>query len=283
MINPRARDTAAHVSVYRAIGATSRRRALPKQIHPTRIADDYGKVLIARVHVIRGALAEFDHAMPALARRHDADEPNRVRSLLDRVETAIKGAFDPKNIEEIAKRFANTTSSYQRVQLSRQVKAALGIELPFGDKALGARIDGFAAENAALIKGLSRDTVGAIEKASLRAVQDGKMWGDLKSELEDRFGMSERRAKLIARDQIGKLYGQINADRQQGLGITSFVWRTVHDQRVRDEHEELDGKTFTYDDPPDEGLPGEPIQCRCSAEPVFDAILDQVNSDDASD
>jgi SPP1 gp7 family putative phage head morphogenesis protein len=53
----------------------------------------------------------------------------------------------------------------------------------------------------------------------------------------------------------------------------------VGDERVRDEHEGLDGEQFDYDDLPSEGLPGEPIQCRCYAEPVLSAILDDTGDE----
>jgi uncharacterized protein with gpF-like domain len=52
------------------------------------------------------------------------------------------------------------------------------------------------------------------------------------------------------------------------------VWRTVGDERVRPSTRIATAKRTRYDDPPDGELPGEPIQCRCSAEPVFDDILD---------
>ncbi len=87
------------------------------------------------------------------------------------------------------------------------------------------------------------------------------------------FGFGERRSKLIARDQVGKLYGQLNASRQKDIGVEKFTWRTVGDERVRDEHEALDGEVFSYDDPPEEGLPGEEVLCRCSAEPLFSDLL----------
>lgn len=209
--------------------------------------------------------------------RQDADEPARVRRAIAQIEDRVKGMATQRDIESIASKFAIETSTHNRRELGKQVKAALGIDAPFQDRKLALLIDGFAAENAALIKGLSRETISAIEKAALKAVQDGKLWPDLKGELAKRFGMSERRAKLIARDQIGKLYGQINASRQKEIGITRFIWRCVNDERVRDEHLEWDGNVYSYDEPPDGTLPGEPIQCRCSAEPVFDDILNAVS------
>jgi SPP1 gp7 family putative phage head morphogenesis protein len=53
-----------------------------------------------------------------------------------------------------------------------------------------------------------------------------------------------------------------------------YIWRTQQDDKVRDLHRELEGKTFNMDDPPVSGTsgfkgnPGEPANCRCYAEPV---------------
>jgi hypothetical protein len=69
--------------------------------------------------------------------------------------------------------------------------------------------------------------------------------------------------------------------RQKQLGVTSFVWQTMGDERVRDEHAERDGQEYEYDDPPDGELPGEPIMCRCWAEPVLDDLDD--SDDEESD
>ncbi len=278
MPNERARNSRAHVAFHRAVGTASKRRRLPKQVPPTRIMDAYTDALLVLFGRVERVCTDLMHDMPAILEasrraRMDVDEPAKVRALINQVEAAAARAVTQRDVQMIAERFAVETSTHQRVQLGRQVKAALGVELPIGDKGLRTRIEGFAAENAALIKGLSQETISAIEKASLRAVQDGKLYGDLQQEITERFNIGERRARLIARDQIGKLAGQLNADRQRGLGITEFIWRTVNDGRVRDEHETRDGEKYSYEDPPDGELPGEPIQCRCSAEPVFDGIL----------
>lgn len=87
--------------------------------------------------------------------------------------------------------------------------------------------------------------------------------------VQEQTGVTKSRAKLIARDQIGKMNSDFSRVRQQDLGITHYIWRTAQDERVRDEHADLDGRTFAWSDPPSEGHPGTPIQCRCIAEPVF--------------
>ena len=53
-----------------------------------------------------------------------------------------------------------------------------------------------------------------------------------------------------------------DADEKKG----TYIWRTVGDNRVRSEHAVRDGKTFSWDNPPDGGHPGEAPNCRCTAE-----------------
>ena len=48
-----------------------------------------------------------------------------------------------------------------------------------------------------------------------------------------------------------------------------YVWNTVGDDRVRGEHEALEGTIRSWDNSPD---PGEDFNCRCWAEPVPDNI-----------
>ena len=57
---------------------------------------------------------------------------------------------------------------------------------------------------------------------------------------------------------------------------------TVNDGRVRDNHAELNGQRFRFDDPPmgggtsedEPGNPGDGILCRCYADPVLDALIE---------
>lgn len=89
-----------------------------------------------------------------------------------------------------------------------------------------------------------------------------------------RFGTLEGRTQVIAQHQLTSLHAQVQRERAGAIGATEFVWRTQGDARVRDAHAALDGRTLTYaDGAPGEGLPGEPVNCRCWAETVIDPEL----------
>lgn len=95
-----------------------------------------------------------------------------------------------------------------------------------------------------------------------------------------RNGQIERRAQLIASDQVSKIYADMNDTRLQNAGVTEFIWRhNGSSKEPRPLHKNvLNGKVFSYKNPPiiDDrtgvrGLPGQLINCKCSARPVYKA------------
>lgn len=114
----------------------------------------------------------------------------------------------------------------------------------------------------------------------------------IREELQERLGMTKRRAELIARDQTLKASGQLQQARQEQVGIRRYVWTTSLDERVRDDHERLEGRVFSWDDPPvtnfsevmrgrpeRRGHPGSDFQCRCTADPILDDPEFEVTDD----
>jgi SPP1 gp7 family putative phage head morphogenesis protein len=276
----------AHNAASRVLGRRARAGRVPKPVPPKAIEANYAGQLIAIVHVIKPSIDALLREMPGLldsasaARgdvRHDVGEMSRMRAAFEQARTALHHATNIGVIESISRRYAQTTSVFQHAQLARQVKAAIGIDITTADRRIPAMIEHFVGENAALIKSLGNRTVDDIEKVVSRAFTTGARAEDVAGDVADRYGISERHARLIARDQIGSLNGQINAARQQEIGVTRGIWRTAGDDRVRPEHEALDGVEFDIDDPPDGELPGEPVCCRCYLEPVFAGLLGEAD------
>lgn len=288
-MNIRAKRTLAEIRLSRQLGVASRQRKVPKGQPPTGIERDYARELkrialrtrIALIplldelpRLIASARAEreaFDSRGDVGDSRADAGESRRIRELLE--QAAASAVIDTSALETLAEKFAVRTQTYQRIQMARQVKAALGIDLSL-DVSLTATMEAFISENIALITNMPVKTMSAIEGIVTRGVTSGALHKDIAKDIQMQLGVGERRAALIARDQVGKYYGQVTATRHQSIGVKSFVWNTVGDERVRDEHSALNGETFAYDKPPSEGLPGEPINCRCFADPVFDDLLE---------
>lgn len=118
-------------------------------------------------------------------------------------------------------------------------------------------------------------TVG-LERTVQEWVRSGGRVEDLTKLLDKRMNIGLRHARVIARDQTAKLSSRIDHDLMQSAGVDRYIWRTVRDQRVRDEHQHLEGKVFAMGGPGAAGAgvrgehahPGEAIQCRCYREPI---------------
>lgn len=135
-------------------------------------------------------------------------------------------------------------------------------------------IDGWRKDNVALIKNMHKEQVDKVE----RILDEG--WGrhprSIAQDIEERIGVSKSRAELIARDQVLTLHAKITRHRQRAAGIDSYIWTTSQDERVREAHAELEGEEFSWDEggDPEEGHPGEAVNCRCVAFPVLEELED---------
>lgn len=172
---------------------------------------------------------------------------------------------------------ANMNRKLTVKEWKRAIKATLGIDIR-EDYYLGdfyiAKLKEWVEYNIALIQNIPEETLERMRNVVYDGFTEGKTTTRIIKELQHTYGMSRRRAELIARDQTAKLNGQIQKAQQQDAGIEEYIWYTTGDNRVRSSHRELNGKKFSWNDPPDVGKgrrchPGEDYQCRCIGRPVF--------------
>ena len=131
-------------------------------------------------------------------------------------------------------------------------------------------LNGWVTENTQLVGNMNAQQLGKLETLFLRSLRDGSRSAQVVGEVAHILGPSGEninRARLIARDQIGKLDGQLTRQKQTESGIKGYAWRGALDGRERPSHVAREGVIFQWNAPPPDGHPGQPVQCRCSAEP----------------
>ena len=132
----------------------------------------------------------------------------------------------------------------------------------------------WASQNLTLIKSIDDRTMEAIRYALsrnvIRTVDRKELVSELTQTIKHMAGVNEKRAALIACDQVGKLNSQPAQYEQGNQGGDSYIWQTMKDNWVRPAHREREGKRFYWNDPPSGGHPGWAIRCRCSASPCYD-------------
>lgn len=218
--------------------------------------------LRAAVDRARAAGTVVDFGSP----RMDSPEGDKMRRLVGQAGAKLRAATNKPQLAALAQKFAEQTSTHQRRQLHDQLHDALGVDPEkVDDVDLSHHTDDFVRENVALISRIPPALHADVEELVSDAVRSGRPHEALRRDLQERFDVSERHARLIARDQIGKYYADVGHARMRGLGVRRAIWHTVEDERVRDSHAEMDGVEFDLDDPPvvdgEAVLPGEAIQC----------------------
>ena len=248
--------------------------------------------------MLHGITRQLDDAIHAelvslgvVPRRDAADgsggpvNPGAIAARIQRIAERIVGSKDfLRSLDGIA----GNVQSFSREQFQRQVRAALGVDLPDADPSFHGIIHGFRQENTALIKTLADDKVSRVRRVLFEAGSSTRV-EDIAARLQEETGITDRHAALIARDQVLKLNGAITAKRHADAGITTYIWRTSRDGRVREGHRELEGTRQDPKNPPvvfvpppgsrqkeRRANPGQDFQCRCTMEPVIEGFDDDV-------
>jgi SPP1 gp7 family putative phage head morphogenesis protein len=173
-----------------------------------------------------------------------------------------------KNLANVDERLTKAIFESVRVDVSQLLKPSSAI----GHAIVPAMRD--AAQAAAdLITTIPERYLGRVRNAVTRAWVDGQRWEDLAKDLVEIGHITERRARLIARDQTSKMNAAFNEVRQTSLGIEEYTWAGVLDQRERKSHLDMEGQRCRWDARPlvdgDHVHPGEDINCRCGARPII--------------
>ena len=182
-------------------------------------------------------------------------------------------------------RVAALTTKLSIEDWKRMCQATLGIDLLtdyYSGEFFAEIIPQWVDLNVNLIVTIPKDTLAAMNTIVEQGFYSGARHETIAKEIEHTYNVNKSHAKFIARDQLAKLNGDINRKQQSDAGVTRYIWCTVGDQRVRDSHKKLNGKVFSWDNPPivDEKTgrrchPMQDYQCRCVAKPVFD--IDTIN------
>lgn len=119
-----------------------------------------------------------------------------------------------------------------------------------------------------------------------KSVYAGNRYDSLVGTIQKSYGVSVNKAKFLARQETSLLMAQFKETRAKSAGSKKYIWRCVHMPHqkknqpyvkgdVRYHHGLLDGKEFSWDNPPivnqngDRKNPGQDYNCRCVARAVI--------------
>lgn len=214
-------------------------------------------------------------ALNFLIKNDNSTWVDQLKQLVDKTYITFQSIVTPNKISNITSEQANKISLMNKEQFVKTIHSSLSVNPIMQEPYLQTQLKLFQNQNSDLITKLGSDQKERVQQTLYSNLSQGNGIEKIEEELKKSEGIGENRARLIARDQTNKFNGQLTQLRQQELGITSYVWTTSQDERVRPTHRVLDGETFTWEKGPKIGHPGSEINCRCIAQPVItDAMFD---------
>lgn len=210
---------------------------------------------------------------------------NRIFDKLDKLDLSSIAS-------SIANRIVGTANKVNAERFDKKASNTFGIDLKgvlaSSGQAVRDQLEIDRQLNASLIKSVATEFKQEISDTIMANVQSGERSTNLITQIKERYGVSQSRAKMIARDQTSKLNGSLVKARSQALGSKTYTWSCVMDERARQDHKVMNGKLCKWDDATvfsDDGgktwkkrkqiggvelHPTEPINCRCAALAVID-------------
>ena len=206
-----------------------------------------------------------------------------------------------RTLEQIAEQILGKNSAF----MQSEIKIISGHEMQLDyswwpeTKAL------WEQENYKLITGLNEEYIKKLNSVVINGVQNGTPFDELVNQIKAvNTNMSDARARLIARDQTGKLQGLISKAQQTSIGMTTYFWENRGDRKVRgnpigiypkaESHWEIGGMLCAWENPTvysdDLGVtwkkrpnrwvqmhPGMAIQDRCTAAASWNSYLRDID------
>lgn len=183
----------------------------------------------------------------------------------------------------LSKKLVNQTAGYVDVNLANQLKntplkdasvSALAVKTMSVKKSMTAIYE----RNLALIQSIPSDIIERYRQGFLNGISNFDKEAIFKLARQYQ-GISEKRARLIARDQTAKATNDYQQARAEQLGFEYYVWLTSKDERVSTGaggHIHLDGRIYKYSEPTaiidsygNKGHCGDRVNCRCSQQALF--------------
>lgn len=263
----------------------ARRTGAPQP--PIQAERDFAKGLVGMAGVLAKRLRAIFLPLAQKHGRKHADEradakddgglKTAARSARSQAEAASRASFTSKQLKAETDRASRRVEAQSKEQFRR-----LGVK-PEKEPVLDILVKGWARDITVRVADLGNEAARKLEAILLSG--QSRYTDTLARDIEEQLGVTTRRAEFIARDSIGTLNSKITRERFRAADIELYVWTTMGDARVREEHEDLDGEVFDVDGDGDaeEGHPGEPPACRCIQFPLVRDASDEPGDEPSDD
>lgn len=266
-------------------------------MYPDSAEREYKRICNSYIRILNKALQEhLPELMAAYAAEQRGDSrfddirdlEQLTRDVFMKIAEKLEQRMAAFGLHELVAKIARLTKNTAVREWKREIKETFDVELMteyYDDAFYGQALVQWVDENVQKVQGVVRDTLWKMKDIIVFGFVNHLTITEIKKQLQAEYKESRRRLHLLARDQVSNLNTTITKENQQNAGCSKYRWSDSRDSRVRDCHRSLNGRVFTWDNPPEMWYetkgrgrvytgrrchPGEDYCCRCVAVPVFD-------------
>ena len=301
--------------------APKQRKALatkrpPRWLYPVAIEHSYARdiettmrsLVVKALERIEGRLVSWIRLSSVVVQRDGTDE--ELQQLLEEMDKEIAELFavgaGTGAVLDYVESVANRLFAFEKMQMETQTKLIIGTPLSTTSEWWPEAKKLWVSENHRLIKSLGQEYIAKLNTILQTGFQSGWTFNETVDEIKKLSDkMTGYRARLIARDQVGKLQYAITRNQFESIGMDGYIWTTARDELVRGNpmgryakavpsHWIMDGMVCKFSDPTvfmdkeADGWqkryalmptvhPGQAILCRCTCTPYWLPIVSEVN------
>lgn len=239
---------------------------------PIEIEDKYTREL---EQIVKQVWSDIKRHVTPLIEKQLLQDSRKSKNPVDAALAKLQGKWAKVEALGLATKTMLAVSKYHEAALTKVIRDSIGVNI--GSVIASVPIEQTfnlqVTHNVKLIKTIPRDMLLRVRETITQGIATGSDSFAVNKQLVEDYGISQRRARVIARDQTAKMNGAIDKARQSGLGITHYFWDAVKDSVTRDTHRKNDGKRFAWSNPPPEtGHPTDDVNCRCVARPDLSVV-----------
>lgn len=137
--------------------------------------------------------------------------------------------------------------------------------------------EGYTQDLKRYIKDWTEEEILELRQKMQTRVPTGVRYEATAKMIQKSFGVAERKAKFLARQETALMMSKFKEVRYAEAGVNEYIWtcsKGAPGHPVRPMHKALDGKRFLWNNPPvtssdgKRNNPGQDYNCRCYARPV---------------
>lgn len=226
--------------------AVMERKRKPRSPDPVKPSQDAERFYLGQLNGLVRLMSKQLYAVlgPELARlkpQYTADSVATLDGWADDILAVIRrvsSVFATNLFDQQARRVAAGTISRAEADnaedFRKSVNRAVGVDFELITKPKGMvdYLEASTAENVNLIKSIPQEYFQRVETIVLGGMKSGLAPTAIAKQIQEQTGVSARRAKLIARDQVSQLNSDLTRQRQAAAGIEFYRVETANDQRV---------------------------------------------------